>query len=186
MDSNRASDDLKIIRQMMERTRRESGEHGGWHIMVLWGAVWFFGFLGTQFLPDEVIAWLWPVLCILGAAVSVWLGVRVGRRGGVHSSVWRLILLWWSPLFVLDVLLIWLFRLYDGRDLTLLIVLTVAVGYFQVGIFSHWTISGIGTLIAALAVGTAVLLPEYLFLAMAFLGGGGLIGCGLWFIRHEG
>ena len=185
MEPDRALDDLKIIRRMMERTRREMGGYGGWHIMVLWGTIWFFGFLGTQFLPDAILAWLWPGLCTLGAAVSVWLGVRMGRQGGVHSSIWRLILLWWLPLIVFAVLVAWLFRLNDGRDLTLLIVLTVAVGYFQTGVFTYWVISGIGTLIAASAVGAAVLAPEYFFLVMALAGGGGLIGSGLWFIYHK-
>nr|HID12202.1 hypothetical protein [Anaerolineae bacterium] len=184
MDSDRALDDLKAIRQIMERTRRATGGYGGW-IMVLWGVVWFIGFLGTQFLPDEVIGWLWLVLNTIGAAGTVWLGVRMGRRGGVYSPIWRPILLWWLALGVFDVLLVWLFGLGSGLDLALLIILTIALGYFQFGLFTHWVISGIGALIAALSVGAAVLLPEYFYLAMAILGGGLLVESGLWFVRHE-
>lgn len=184
MEPDRALDDLKAIRQIMESTRRATGGYGGW-FGVLWGAVWFVGFLGTQFLPNETIAWLWPVLNVIGAAGSIWLGVRMGRHGGVYSPIWRPILIWWLALVVFDVLLVWLFHLYTGRDLTLLIVLTVALSYFQIGLFTHWAICGVGALIAALAVGVALLLPDYLYLAMAFLGGGLLAGSGLWFVHHE-
>jgi hypothetical protein len=182
MDPDRALDDLKTIRQVMERTRRGGGKTGGW-FMILWGAVWFVGFLGSQFLPDEAVAWLWPVLNILGAAISVWLGVRTGHRGGVRSTAWRPILLWWLALFVFDGLMVWLFQLHTGRDLTLLITLTVALGFVLFGLFIYWVISAVGMLIAVLVVGAAVLLPDYLYLVMAFLGGGLLMGSGLWFVR---
>ena len=182
MNSDRASDDLKTIRQIMERTRRGGGKTGGWYL-ILWGAIWFVGFLGTQFLPDETVAWLWPVLNILGAAISVWLGVRMGRRGGVRSTIWQFTLLYWLALLVFDGLLFWLLDLDPGPDLGLLITLTFALGYFQFGLFIHWAISGIGVLIAALAVGAAVLLPDYFCLTLAVLGGGLLMGSGLWLVR---
>jgi predicted neutral ceramidase superfamily lipid hydrolase len=182
MNSDRALDDLKAIRQIMERTRRGGGKTGGWY-MILWGAIWFVGFLGNQFLPDETAGLLWFGLNIPGAAISVWLGVRSGRQGGVRSTAWRPILLWWLALFIFDGLMIWLFQLHTGRDLTLLITLTVALGFVLFGLFVYWVISAVGVLVAVLVVGTAVLLPDYLYLVMAFLGGGLLMGSGIWFVR---
>jgi len=184
MEPDRALDDLKAIRQVMERTRRATGGHGGW-FMVLWGAVWFVGFLGNQFLPQEASGWLWLVLDVAGAVGSIWLGVRMGHRGGVRSSIWQPILLWWLVLVAFDGLLVWLFHLDAGPDLALLITLTMALGYVQFGLFTHWAISVIGALIAALAVGAALLLPEYFCLAQAILGGGLLMGSGLWLVHHE-
>lgn len=184
MEPDRALNDLKTIRQIMEHARRATGGYGGWY-MVLWGAVWFVGFLGTQFLPDETVAWLWPVLDVIGAAGSAWLGVRMGRRGGVYSPIWRPILLYWLVLIAFDGLLVWLLHLDAGPDLALLITLTVALGYVQFGLFTHWAISVIGALIAALAVGAALLLPDYFCLTLAILGGGLLMGSGLWLVRHE-
>ena len=169
MNSDRALDDLKAIRHIMGRTRQSAAEPGGWY-MVLWGVIWFFGLLGNQFLPSEAANWFWPALTILGTATSVWIGIRLGRRGDVRSSMLRPLMLWWIALFVFDVLLIWLFKLYDDHDLTLLIILTVALGYFQFGLFTHWSISFVGVLLTILVVGTAILLPEYIHLAMAFLG----------------
>ena len=43
MDQNQAIDDLKAIRQIMDRARRTSGGGGGW-FMVLWGIILFIGF----------------------------------------------------------------------------------------------------------------------------------------------
>ena len=82
-------------------------------------------------------------------------------------------------------LVVWLFGLRTTREIALLIVLTVALTYVQVGLFSHWAISVVGVALAALAVGAVVLVPDYFFVAMAFLSGGLLIGSGMWFIRHE-
>jgi hypothetical protein len=183
MNSHHALDDLKAIRQMMERTRQSAAEPGGWY-MVLWGVIWFFGLLGNQFLPSEAASWFWPTLTVLGIAGSVWIGIRSGRQGNVRSSMLRPLMLWWVALFVFDGLLIWQFKLFDDHALTLLIILTVALGYFQFGLFTHWSISLVGVLLSILVVGTSILLPEYFHLAMAFLGGGTLIVSGALFIRR--
>ncbi|MDY6876065.1 MAG: hypothetical protein SWK90_07700 [Chloroflexota bacterium] len=182
--SDNALDDLKAIRQIMERTRRAAGGDSGW-FMVLWGTIWFVGFLGNQFLPAEALGWFWLGMTVLGTAGSAWIGVRMGRRSGVRSPIWRPILLWMVAMAVFVFLIAWLFDLDTIHDLALLIVLTVALNYFQIGLFTHWTISLVGTMLAALAVGTAVLLPNYFFLVMAFSSGGLLVGSGLWSVRHE-
>jgi hypothetical protein len=184
MDSNRAVDDLKVIRNIMERTRRTAGGYSGW-FMVLWGAIWFVGFLGNQFLPAEAVGWLWLGLTGLGGVSSGWIGVRISRRSRVRSPVWRPIVLSFVALFVFVVLIAWLFDLNTSRDIALLIVLTVALSYAQLGFFTHWAISLIGALLAVLVVGASILMPGYFFLVMAFLSGGLLVGSGLWFVRQE-
>jgi hypothetical protein len=156
VDQNQAIDDLKAIRQIMDRARRISGGGGGW-FMVLWGIILFIGFSGSQFLPDVYIGGMWAVLNILGMVISVWLGIRIGRRSNIYSSsIWRSVLLWWLSLGVFDVLLVWLFRLSD-RDLALLAIMTVALGYVLFGLFTHWSISAVGSLMAILAVGAVLL-----------------------------
>jgi len=186
MEPNHAMDDLRVIRQVMERTHRAAGGHGGW-FMVLWGTIWLLGFLGThfipQFLPPQAINWMWAALNLIGVAGSIWLGTRPHRQGGVRYSIWTAILLWWIALAVFDLLLIWLFGLRDS-DVGLLILLTIALGYFQFGLFTHWFISVVGIFIAVISVGSALLIPDYFGLTMAFLGGGALIVTGLWFVRQ--
>jgi hypothetical protein len=184
MDQNQAIDDLKAIRQIMGRARRTSGGGGGW-FMVLWGIILFIGFSGAQFLPDAYVGWMWAVLNIFGLVITFWLGMRIGRQSGISSPIWRSILLWWLSLGVFDVLLVWLFRLED-RDLALLAILTVALGYVLFGLFAHWIISAVGALMAILVVGALLLIPGYFSLAIGVLVGGLLVGSGLWLVREEG
>jgi len=184
MDQHQAMDDLKAIRQIMGRVRRTSGGGGGW-FMVLWGVILLIGFSGSQFLSDVYVGGMWAVLNVSGMAISVWLGIRMGRRSGISSPIWRSILLWWLSLGTFDVLLVWLFRLGD-HDIALLSILTVALGYVLFGLFSHWIISAVGALMALLAVGAMLLIPNYFSLAIGVLIGGLLIGSGLWLVREEG
>lgn len=184
MERNRAEDDLRAIRQIMERTRGATSRGGG-RIMLLWGGIWFVGFLCSQFVPvDAAVGWIWIVLNALGLGGTIWLLLRMqGER--VKSSIWRPILLWWISLFAFDGLVLWLFGINTGRDLVLLLLLSVALGYAQFGLFTHWIISVTGVFVAAMTVVTALLLPDYFFLAMGILGGGTLVGTGLWLVRRE-
>ncbi len=187
MEEERVLDDLRAIREVMERTRRASGGQGGW-FMILWGGIWLLGFTGTHILlhadlPGAVI-WLWAGLDGMGIVLSTWLGIRFQRRE-VRSTLWRAILLWWLALAVFDVLLIWLFNLAQGQEIALLIILTVALGYVLFGLFSHWAISLIGLFFALLSIVAFLFFPTYFNLALAFLGGGILIAGGAWFVRQE-
>ena len=53
MEPNRALDDLREIRQVMARTRRSVGAFAG-EFMVLWGSIWFLGFLANQYLSHMI------------------------------------------------------------------------------------------------------------------------------------
>jgi len=183
MEENHVEDDLRAIRQIMERTRKTAGRGGGW-IMVLWGGIWFVGFLCSQFVQSNAIAWVWAVLNSLGMGGTIWLALRT-RGKGVSTPFWRPIVFWWVSLIAFDFLLVWLLRVGTGGDLLLLILLTLALGYVQFGLFTHWMISAIGVVLAALAVGATLLIPGYFYLAMGVLGGGVLAGTGLWFVRQE-
>lgn len=185
MDTERALDDIKLIRQVMQRTRQALGRESGW-FSILWGCIWLIGFLGSQFLETEAYGWLWTVLNILGGALSAWLGIRMGRRQGNRTSSvgWR-ILGWWGALAIFVLALVWLLELYSRRELTLVIVLAVALGYVQMGLFSELRYVVVGVIVAVLVIVASVLLPNYMFLVMAFLGGGLLIVNGIQTLRAE-
>ena len=191
MQPQDAMDDLKAIRQIMERVRRTSDGFGGW-FMVLWGVIWFLGFTGTHILlylqREDAINWLWTPLNALGVLGSVWLGIRMAQRARTKSStLWVPLLLYWLALAAFDGVLIWQLRLYtNGRHMALLIVLTIALGYIQFGLFTHWSISAIGLFLGLLAVVLVTWLPAYFNLGFAVLGGGALIGGGLWILRYGG
>ncbi len=147
--------------------------------MLLWGIVWLIGFLGSQFLPDTAGNWTWAVLDTLGVLGSFWLVWRERRHGRVRSSIGKIVTLWWLALFAFDVLLIGLLHIQDGRDVAMLIILTIALGYVQFGLFTHWSISVIGATLALLTVLAALFLSDYFYAVVAVLGSALLIGSGI-------
>ncbi len=184
MEPNRALDDLREIRQVMARTSRSVGGFAG-EFMVLWGSIWFLGFLANQYLAGKALGWFWLVASVLGGLGSSLLGVRLSRRSGVQTPLWRPIALWMLALVAFVVLTVWLLALDTTREVALLIVLVVALSYFQIGLFGRWTVSLVGAALALMAVLTFRFLPDHFFLLMAFLSGGLLIGSGLWFMRSQ-
>jgi len=183
MDRERAVDDLKAIRQIMEQTRRTTDGHSGW-FMILWGIIWFVGFLGSQFLAEAVSGWLWLGLDAAGVAATVWLAARLAHRGTTHFTLWRPLAYWILAVFAFSALLIWLLELDTMREGSLVLVMTIGLSFLQFGILSNWKLSAVGAGIVALPALAAILLPDHFFLALAVLGGGLLIWAGIWFVRQ--
>ncbi len=183
MNEERALDDIRVIRRMMERTRQALGRESGW-FGILWGVIWLVGFLGSYVLSPERSGWLWMVLDILGGVVSAWLGMRIGcSKNGTRSALGLRFLGAFGALILFVVTLVFLLNLSSLREVALVIVLTIALSYILSGLFSDGRLALVGVLIAVAAVGGWVLLFDYFFLIMAFLGGGLLIGSGIWFLR---
>ena len=183
MDRDQALDDLKTIRQIMGRTQKVAGGGGGW-FMIIAGVNWLVGFAGNQFLSEEQAGWVWAATNIGAMLAMVWAGLRLSKHRGLSTPLWKTIFLLIIALAVFDVLLAWLFSVNDSDRIGLLILLTIAMGYVQLGIiFQHRLIGTTGILIAVLTLGAHFLLPAYFSLVMATLGGGLLIGSGLWMVR---
>lgn len=185
MDRNQALDDLKTIRQIMKRTQREAGRHGGWFILIA-GVMWLVGFTANQFLPEEYAGWTWSVVNLGGMSAMIWAGIRLMRHGDIRTPWWKPIFFFWMTLAGFAMLLGWLFGVNNSIQIGLLAILVAALGYVQIGaIFQSLHISTTGILVAALTIGAFFLTPDYFLLAMALLGGGLLIGSGLWMIRSR-
>jgi hypothetical protein len=181
MDANHAMDDLKTIRKIMTRTRQSAGGEGGW-IMVMWGCIWFIGFMSSQFLSPDVAGWVWFVIDALGFIGTVVIARYTGRRNRLTSSVWRAVFLWWFVMIVFDVVIIWMFDI-SMENVLLLVILTLAFSFIQFGLFSHWVISAMGVLWVLIVTVTTSFAPDYFHLMMGLVGGGSLIGGGLWLVR---
>ena len=183
MNEKQISSDLKAIRQIMDRTRQSASGESGW-FSVTGGMMWLVGFLGQQFLPEHLTGWVWLVGNTIGLLIIVWLWVRLTRKGQTSSPVMRSIMLSWLALGVFGALFIWLFEVRTVIEILLLVLVTTAVGVIQVGLlFSYWPFSLAGLGIAAATVSAYLLTPDYFFLTAALLGGGLLIGVGLWMVR---
>ena len=182
MNEKQALNDLRAIRQIMDRTRQSTSGEGGWHC-VTGGMMWLVGFLGQQFLPAHLTGWAWLVVNTVGLLVIAWLWVHLTRQGHVRSPVMRSIMLSWLALGVFAALLIWLFELRTVLHILLLILVTTGLGVVQMGLlFSYWPLNIAGVAIAAVAVAAYLLIPGWFLLAAALLGGGLLIGIGLWMV----
>lgn len=183
MEHNDALDDLRVIRQVMEQTRRSIAVGGGGYFMIIWGVVWLVGFLGTQFLEGTAEGWLWLSVDALGALASVAVGYRLGTRMRVRPG-WRLGL-FWLALIVYAGLWAWILLPPDGMRLALFIVTAAMFGYVVMGIWlSSQLIAWVGVGVTALALAGYFLLPAYFAAWMALLGGGTLIGSGLYISRR--
>jgi hypothetical protein len=183
MDRNQALDDLKTIRQIMNRTQKEAGRHGGWFILIA-GVMWLVGFTANQFLPEEYIGWTWAAVNLGGIIAMLWAGIRLMRHGSTRTPLWKPIFFFWLVLAAFAMLLGWLFGVNGSNQIGLLALLVAALGYVQIGaIFQSYHISITGILVATLTIGAFFLIPDQFLLAMAFLGGGLLIVSGLWMVR---
>ncbi len=183
MNEKQITDDLKVIRQVIDRTRKAASGDSGW-FSVVGGMIWLLGFLGQQFLPEHLAGWAWVVVNTVGLSIIAWLMIRLARESSASPPMLRSIILSWLALGVFDVLFVWLFELETGYHFPLLILITMALGYVQVGLLSAYApLIAVGVAIAALVVGAFLLAQSYFFLIVALLGGGLLIGTGLGMVR---
>lgn len=183
MNDRQVLNDLKAIRQIMDRTRQSASGESGW-ISVIGGAMWLVGFLGQQFLPEHLTGWVWLVGNTTGLLIIAWLWVRLPRQGQTSSPVMRSIMLSWLALGVFVALFVWLFEVRTVPAILLLVLVATALGVIQVGLlFSYWPFCIAGVAIAAATASAYLLIPGYFFLTAALLGGGLLIGAGLWMVR---
>jgi hypothetical protein len=182
MNDKQVLNDLKAIRQIMDRTRQSASGESGW-FSVTGGMMWLIGFLGQQFLPEHLAGWVWLIGNTTGVLIIVWLWVRLTRRGQASSPVMRSIMLAWLALGIFAVVFVWLFEVRTIPQILLLVLVATALGVTQIGLlFSYWPFSVAGVGIAAATASAYLLIPDYFFLVAALLGGGLLIGAGLWMV----
>lgn len=181
-----AEETLAIIQSMMKKTRRSISSSGGYSFLIVWGVVWFLGFLGSQFLPQEIGGYTWMILDTLGGIISAFLGFRMSRRVRSSSSAisGKHIGIFWILLFCYVIATIAVSWPADGKQLAMYIILFVMVGWMAMGLLLSFYSIWPGLVITVLALVGYFLLPDIFYLWMAVLGGGGMIAFGL-FIRSR-
>lgn len=177
---------LDAIQEIARKTRRALSSSGAYLFLIVWGAVWLIGFLGNQFLPPRQIGYLWLGLDTLGALLSWWIGARMGQHvrrasGGVSG---RRLAGFWLLLFVYVIALLAVTWPLDVRQIAVVIVMVVMMGWLAMGMLLSLTSIHLTLAITALTLVAYFLLPAYFHLIMAFLGGGGMIAFGL-YIRNR-
>jgi hypothetical protein len=177
-----AEEALDAIRTMVQKTRRAISSSGAYMFLIVWGVVWLLGFLGSQFLSAENGGYAWMALDIVGGILSAVLGIRMGR--GVRSSApitnGKRIALFWLLLFLYCFAAVAVSWPAGGKQMSMYIILFVMIGWLAMGLLLSFASIWPGLIITALALIGYFLLPDIFYVWMAVLGGGGMIGFGLY------
>jgi hypothetical protein len=181
MEANEAQLALDQIRLAAEQTRRAVARSGiGW-IFVIWGCVWFVGYLGNQFLGGARAGMLWFALDILGGITTAIVGMRTRRR--VRTAYgWRVAGVWLALMAYIG-LLVWIAWPMSPDRLVLFITVAISFGFVFLGLWMAPMLMWTGMALTALAILGWLVMPAYLGYWLAFLGGGGLIGLGIYILR---
>ncbi|MCX6069516.1 MAG: hypothetical protein NTU91_01460, partial [Chloroflexi bacterium] len=160
MEANEAQIALDQIRQATEQTRRAVARSGiGW-IFIIWGCVWFVGFLGSQILSGARAGVLWGVLDILGGVATAMVGIRTGRR--VRSAnAWRVPGLWLALMAYVG-LLLWIAGPMPADRLILFITVGISFGFVFLGLWLAPALLWTGMALTALAILGWLVMPAYL------------------------
>jgi hypothetical protein len=178
-----AEQSLAAIQDMAHKTRHAIAS-GTAHIsLITTGTIWMIGFVCTQFLSNGLLlTYIWIGLSVVGSLVAAVLNIRAGRR--VHSpsagATAKRIALIWLLLALYGLSAIALTWPIDGKQLTMFIVLFVILGWMAMGVLLSFSSIWPGLIIIALALAGYFLLPDYFYLWMGILVGGGMIAFGIY------
>jgi hypothetical protein len=180
ISSSEASEALEAIQKMMRKTKRTLSSSGGYQFFILWGAIWLIGFLSSQFIKNEFAGYIWAGLDTLGGLLSAFIGIRIGRttRKDSTSPSIRFGAFWWLLMMLcgLAILVVWPI---DWKQVAILITLFAMIGWIAFGLLLSAGSVKLALAIIVLALVGYYLLPDFFYLLMAILGGGGMIAFGL-------
>lgn len=181
-----AEEALAAIQNMAQKTRRSIASSGVYIFLIITGLIWLVGFLCTQFLSGEIVAYIWIGMSLLGTVVATLLGIRMGRRmdkrvrtPALSVSAKRGIIFWLLLVFY-GIAAIAVARPTDGKQMIMFIILFTMLGQSAMGLLLSFSTVWWALPIAALALVGYFMLPDIFYLWMAILGGGGMIVLGLY------
>lgn len=183
MDISReeAEQSLQTIREVRSRIRTSVATGSTPFHMILWGVIWFFGYLSNHFFDVETSGQIWTVLAIGGTIASGIMGYRLGSRYRFRGNerIWQI----WIFFFLYVVLWIWVAWPLELKQISMLIALYVMFAYVLLGLWLERIITWVGLAVSVLGLIGYFLLPDIYYLWMAFLGGGTLFVSGIYILR---
>lgn len=178
---NEAQESLQAIQHIMKKTKHMISSSGAYKFLFLWGAIWLVGFLSSQFIHTIMIGYIWAGLDVIGGFLSAFIGIRMSRvvHNESNPSGIRIGAFWWAlmALCALCILVVWPI---DWKQLSMLIILFVMAGWIAMALLFKAVSVWLGIAVIALAFIGYYLLPDFFFLWMAILGGGGMIAAGFY------
>jgi hypothetical protein len=171
---------LATVQQTMAKTRRALGFLG--YYLIVWGTVWFLGFLASYLAQPNWPDVVWAVLIALGSVASLILGffqqrggrmlgtASTPRTGGFIAALIGYGAIWWILIAPLD-----------STRASLFVLTLVMFAYVVGGLWLRKSLLvGTGLLVTGLAVLGYYVLPTFFFLWAALLCGGALVSCGVY------
>jgi hypothetical protein len=174
---------LDAIQSMVTKTRRAVASSGSYLFLFVWGIIWLIGFTCSQFLTDAIIGKIWAVLNILGAVLSAVIGIRMNRgvrNVSVSPVLGKRIGLFWWMLWLFCGAAIAVIWPPEPKQLAIMIILFVMTGWIAMSLLLSMMSAWWGLAFAALALVAYFLLPDYFYIIMAILGGGGMVALGFY------
>ncbi len=177
-----AEESLEAIQTMMYKTRRSIAGSGAYIFLIITGFIYLVGFLATQFLLPQIATYIWIGASLLGVAVSILLGSRLGRRvrGAPTNAMTKRAILFWLLLVLYGIAVIAVTRPADVKQVTMIVILFIMIGQLSMGLLLSFSSSWWALPITALALIGYFLFLDIFYLWMAFLVGGGMILLGLY------
>ena len=165
-----AQEALAAIELTKAKTRK--GYRYAGYYLIIWGAVWFIGFLVSQYLQSQpaIVGWTWGGLVLVGWVSSAVLGINQGRY--VRSQMGPQIGFFFLALFAFAMLWFILLAPRNTEQGVMFFISVVMFGGVVAGILNRKLATVIGSLFAtALAIAGYYLLPGYFYLWEAIFGG---------------
>ncbi len=199
VSQDEARETLDQIEDVRQRTKKMVACAGGDICFIVWGVIWFIGFLSTHLFGYARITWsgiaigsIWLVLVATGIVVSI---IVEKRRAAVKSTIGKRVGVFWWLLYAYVYLWIGLlfpFIEVHGHAESVMfwnrfgaIAATVPMfAYVVTGLWLEHFMVWLGLAVTALTILGLFLLQPYFYIWMAVVGGGTLAGTGL-FIRNR-
>jgi hypothetical protein len=170
---------LAAVQQTRGQMRKQAGASA--YFAVIWGLVWFFGCLATQFLlPRSIwLVWLvWLPLLIVGSVLSGILGYHLGTQ--TRTAIGARHGLFYLALGTFSLLWLFLFQPLNANQVILFFITIVSFGGVVSGILERTRAGMLGSLAFLLvALLGYYLVPAYFFLWIAVFCGLPFAGVGI-------
>lgn len=177
-----AEETLAAIQTVSRKTRHSLASGPFNVILIITGVIWLIGFTSTQFLPQEIVGYIWTGLSILGSILGTILGFRRSKRVRSPSTapVAKRVITFWLLLVCYGITVIAIAKPTDGKQTTLMVILFIMIGWLATGLLFSFFLFWWVLPITALALIGYFFLPSIFYFWMAILGGGGMIVFGLY------
>lgn len=179
-----ARESLELVEDTTTRLRRAIAASYASGLLILWGLIWVIGFASVHFLPRRA-GHIFTALDLVGLVGTVLLIMRWPRTGSVRGAgttvVLRRMCVFWALLFAYALAWIVLTSPLDGLQLCVFLCTVGMFGYTVIGLWSGgFFMLWLGLAVTALTLIGYYVLPDYFYLWMSPMGGGALLGTGLY------